>query len=56
MKKEILEELLKMSENNCGHSKAIQPHEKFDILSKYFYVYSKGQKSNHGTTEEHDGE
>ena len=44
MKKQLLEEILTMCELRFGHARQTQLHETFDILSKYYFVHSQGQK------------
>ena len=52
MKQQLLEEILTMCELRFGHARQTQLHDKFDILSKYYFVHSQGQKQTTGTVEE----
>ena len=52
MKQQLLEEILTMCELRFGHARQTQLHDKFDVLSKYYFVHSQGQKQTTGTVEE----
>ena len=51
MKQQLLEEILTMCELRFGHARQTQLHDKFDILSKYYFVHSQGQKQTTGTVD-----
>ena len=51
MKQQLLEEILTMCELRFGYARQTQLHDKFDILSKYYFVHSQGQKQTTGTVE-----
>ena len=52
MKQQLLEEILTVCELRFGHARQTQLHDKFDILSKYYFVHFQGQKQTTGTVED----
>ncbi|CAE7838505.1 unnamed protein product [Symbiodinium sp. CCMP2592] len=49
MKKDLLEELMSEAEKWYGYERSTKIHPKFEVLSKYFYVHSKGQVARQAT-------
>ncbi|CAE7281739.1 unnamed protein product [Symbiodinium sp. CCMP2592] len=52
MKKDLLEELMSEAEKRYGYERSTKIHPKFEVLSKYFYVHSKGQVARQATKTE----
>ncbi|CAE7316441.1 unnamed protein product [Symbiodinium sp. CCMP2592] len=52
MKKDLLEELMSEAEKRYGYERSTKIHPKFEVLSKYFYMHSKGQVARQATKTE----
>ncbi|CAE7834083.1 unnamed protein product [Symbiodinium sp. CCMP2592] len=52
MKKDLLEELMSEAEKRYSYERSTKIHPKFEVLSKYFYMHSKGQVARQATKTE----
>ncbi|CAE7783913.1 unnamed protein product [Symbiodinium sp. CCMP2592] len=52
MKKDLLEELMSEAEKRYGYERSTKIHPKFEVLSKYFYMHTKGQVARQATKTE----